>query len=255
MYVKVTHGIPLFLKQTSELFEALKKGISPKNKLLRLFNITEQYLAECFVFQEKAESAQMAYEKATANLPETKSVFEKWCEEAITIFRKHFVHLMVALRYFPQKQLELGLIGHAEEKNIYAWLNNTLKFYNRLLVDRETIERMGNFNLKRQDFEMGQATFVDAVNAYLALTGDRPELKVIIDARDESVCQLTGKVSETQSRLLQAFAKDPRQLVQYGLPVLNDEIGREMSISMVKDSSITGMINGNHGNKEQEKRN
>jgi hypothetical protein len=140
-----------------------------------------------------------------------------------------------------------------EAKSTIEWLDNTIHSYDLLLPDSLTIGLMGKYNLKQQDFINAREMVVATRDAYEALTNDRPEVKTAIDNRDEAVMELVDNISETQAILLQIFEKDPKQLKKYNLPLVNDEIGREMGILMVKDSSITGMIGGKHDDKEKEK--
>lgn len=239
MYLAVTGGRPTFLNRSQWLFETLQKDIPLKNKLYRDFNFDDQRLERSFSLHAQARLAEIEYANATKSLPEMKKIFEKWHDEAVVTFCMHKAFLQVALRYNPQKQLDLGIIGREEAKTTFEWLDNTLNSYQRLLDDAETMGLLARYNVAEQDFVNGKAVVIEFRNAYLAMTINHPQVKLAMNKKDEAFLELEDNVSEIQAVLLQIFKKDPKHLKRLKLPIVIDEIGQVIMISMVKDSSIT----------------
>ena len=239
MNVKVTLSVPLFLIRTKGFLEAIQKDFSANAKMFTGFNFDNQSLAESFAIQELAELAQVEYDNATKDEVEARAAFENQYGEATAIFQKHSAALKVALKDTPQKQLDLGLIGKLEGKTSFEWLTNTCQFYESLLDDPETIEELNKYHLKKHDLEDGQNAIISAHDAYEALTKGRAGIKLVIENRDKAVLELIDNISKIQALLLHVFEKDTKKLKDYNLPVVNDEIGQQIMITMVKDSSIT----------------
>lgn len=250
MKAKTTNGISMYLKQSQEFYEALQKDLAGKNNLSKGFNLNPLRLEKSFHLLKDAKDALKMYNLTTANLTETKTVFENWHDDAIREYRKHSALLKGALKHNPQKLLELGIIGQAEEKHSFEWLNNVLAFYLKVLDDQQLIELMANYNLQPTHFEKAKTMVMNSLNAYLAMTNNHPEVKVAISSRDKTFMDLSDDVSELQGLLLILFEKDPDQLKKYNLPIEDDEIGQEISLTMVKDSSITSTLGGKKNNKE-----
>ncbi|HLP46642.1 MAG TPA: hypothetical protein VK469_11870 [Candidatus Kapabacteria bacterium] len=238
MYLRVTNSIPTFLDRTQRILEALQKEESLKKRLYRDFDFDDRHLERGFVAYAKAQLAEIEYARVTQYSP-FKIIFETWREEAMDIFDKHTAFLKVGLRYDPQKQLELGIIGRKEVNSTFEWINNALRTYQLLLQDEETLARMAKYNLRDQDFVNGKLTIAEFKNAYLAMIIDHPQVMSAIEKRDEAIGELVDIVSEIQVLLLQAFEDEPKLFKKYDLPIVDDESGQVIMITMVKDSSIT----------------
>lgn len=238
MYLRVANSIPMFLNKTQKIFEALQKDVLLKKKLYLDFSFDDKRLERGFVAYAKAQLAEIEYARVTQNSP-LKATFETWREEAVDIYEKHTAFLKVGLRYNPQKQFELGLIGRKEVNSTVEWLNNALKTYQLLLQDEETLSWMTKYNLRYQDFVNGKLTMIEFRNAYLAMVIGQSQVKNAIDKRDEAIGELADIVSEIQVLLLLAFEDEPKMFKKYDLPIVDDESGQAIMISMVKDSSIT----------------
>ena len=252
MKTKTAHGIPMYLKLSQGLYEALEKDFAVKDNLFKSFKLDMPRLEKSFALLDQAKGAQVTYELITANETETRVIFEDWYERAIHQFRKHSALLKGALKHNPEKLLALGIIGKEEEKTSFEWLNKALAFYVQLLDDEQLIALMAKYNLEQYDFENVKTMITNSLNAYLAMTNDRPEVKVAITNRDKAFMALSDDVSEIQGLVWVIFEQDPGVLKKYNLPIEYDEIGQEISLTMVKDSSITSTIGGKKEKKEKE---
>ena len=234
----MTHRVPEVLIESKKLLEAMQKEMSVNDKLFKNFNFVDLSLAESFAILEQAERAQMEYDNVTKDEAEVKASFEKQYAAARAIFRWHEAHFKVGLKCNPQKLVDLGLMG-LEGKTSAEWLDNTFQVYEYLLADPETIEGLKKYYLTKLDFRRVQVVIISTRYSYEALTKGRSDIKIIIDKRDKAVLALIDKVSEIQALLLHVFENDAKKLDDYNLPVVTDEIGQQIIMTIANDSSIT----------------
>ncbi len=184
----------------------LKYKVGPERYDQGLFLCTETYTLE--KLQVKLHGEQFR----------AKAKFDKLLAETHPQYMDHVKFMRMGFRDDPRKLKELAAAG-GRIKRISGWLMQAKTFYTNTINDEESLTKMADYGITKENLEAVEAKVSEVAAAYQEHKEKKGAAQDAIDRRDKSLDKLEKFMSEFISICRIALKDHPQLLEKLGIVV------------------------------------